>query len=442
MDLGRRFFLKTARCAALHGRHFGSESGVPIVLLHASPMSSKTLAPLANALVEADPNLCVIAFDTPGFGHSSPLTQNGTAVTLTHFAGAFFEALSLLGIIKTAVYGAATGAQIAIEMAVRKPQRISLLIADGACHFEPEQRGKILASYFPSLAPVVSGAHLTQAAHMARALFEFFPWFETTEAHRLPGPVPSGAVLHDLARAYLSASPSYDIAYRLAFENERFEQIAKLRVNTWIARWPNSILLPYTDALLAHALPSNVQTLSLQAGATRYDEIAQHCAKLLADGAKVEFKIPVHKALLVLELTYGSMVLSRHMGDQNSLPLGGSYFHLPGLGLGELYGDTEPDIDDWRRDTRYLIEHKLDVSFGADEIRLAALASVHTALDQQPALAVLEDNAELLQTWNTLSQSALGPADSAALSPTALQLRLNATLDLARLKAHLLEHAI
>lgn len=442
MELGRRFFLKTARCTALHGRHFGSASGVPIVLLHASPMSSKTLAPLANALVQTDPNLCVIAFDTPGFGHSSPLTQNGAAVTLRHFAEAFFEALSLLSIKTTAIYGAATGAQIAIEMAARRPQRISLLVADGACHFEPEQRSKILTNYFPSLAPVASGAHLTQAAHMAQALFEFFPWFETTQAHRLPGPVPSGAILHDIARSYLSASPSYDVAYRLAFENERFEQVAKLRVNTWITRWPNSILLPYTDALLAHARPNNVQTLSLQAGATRYDDIAQHCAKLLAHEPVIEFKNPGHKDVLVLELDYGSVVLSRQLGDHNAVQLNGAYFHLPGLGLGELYGDAKPNIADWKQDTQALIEHKLDVSFGTDEVRLAALASVHTALDQQPALAVLEGNAELVQTWNTLSQRALGAANSAALSPSALQLRLNATLDLASLKAHLLEQAI
>ncbi len=406
---------------------------MPIVLLHASPMSSKALAPLAHALTAADANFCVIAFDTPGFGHSSALSDLSAGPLLSDFADTILAALTQLGIDKTAIYGSATGAQIAIEIATRAPERVSLLISDGACHFEPQQREHILANYFPSLAPVASGAHLTQAAHMARGLFEYFPWFETSDAHKLVGPVPGPLVLHKLARAYLSASPSYDIAYRLAFENERAEQVAKLRVNTWITRWPNSILLRYTDALLAHALPNNIQTLDLQAGGTRYAEIAVHCAKQLLSAQPFHFKTPLVGELCILQLAQGSAVMSRHICDANALALGELYLHLPGLGLGELYGDVEFDLAEWKSDNEALITDSLDDdSFGKLDVRLGKLAQLHQALDSQTTLVVLPDNAELLQTWQALTQNNLN--DSTA----ELQVKLNGALDLAQLKAHLL----
>lgn len=439
MDLGTRFFVKTAHCSALHGRHFGAGSGAPIVLLHASPMSSKALVPLAQALIDADANLSVIAFDTPGFGHSSALSGLSAAPSLADFADTILDALTQLGIEITAIYGTATGAQIGIEIATRAPERISVLIADGACHFEPQQLENILANYFPSLQPVASGAHLTQAAEMARKLFEFFPWFETAEAYRLAGPVPEPLVLHKLARAYLSASPSYDIAYLLAFENERAEQMAKLRVNTWITRWPNSILLRYTDALLAHTLPSNIQTLNLRAGSARYAEIAAHCAKQLAGANAFQFKTPRVGELCILQLAQGSAVMSTQIRGANALALGELFLHLPGLGLGELYGDAAFGLTEWKLDNEALITNCLDDdSFGNLTARLGKLTQLHQALDGEAALAVLPGNIELLQTWQALTHNNLNGSDS----PADLQVKLNGLLDLTHLKARLMGQII
>lgn len=414
---------------------------MPIVLLHPSPMSSLALLSLAHALLEANPNWCVIAFDTPGFGHSSALSITDTEITLADFADAIFDALSQLGIAKATIYGAATGAQIAIEMATRAPERVHLLIADGACHFEPAQRAHILANYFPSLEPVASGTHLLQAAHMARALFEFFPWFETTDSYRLPATDPNWALLHGLARQYLSANPSYDLAYRLAFENERAEQLAKLSINTWITRWPNSILLRYTDALLSHALPPNVNMLAIEAGRSRYAQIAQHSANQLKGVNAIAFTFPIHPELVILDVEHGSAVLSRQHGA-NSVALADCFLHLPGLGLGEFDESISCGLDDWKQYNQALVEESFDSSFGTRDARLAALQKLHDALDQQPALAIKPHNLEFLHGWHAHYQNALMTGIQSALAPAALQAKLNATLDLAQLKARLLEPAI
>jgi len=110
--------------------------------------------------------------------------------------------------------------------------------------------------------------------------------------------------------------------------------------------------------------------------------------------------------------------------------------------LGEFDESISCGLDDWKQYNQALVEESFDSSFGTRDARLAALQKLHDALDQQPALIVQPHNIELLQLWQARYQAVLYSGDFAELAPDALQAWLNATLDLAQLKARLLEHAI
>ena len=91
--------------------HFRA-AGAPLIMLHASPMSSAAMVPLMLALAD---RATVIAPDTPGYGQSDPLGMPGD--DLLPYIDALDRFRSGLGITKAGFYGTATGAQIAIEYA-------------------------------------------------------------------------------------------------------------------------------------------------------------------------------------------------------------------------------------------------------------------------------------------------------------------------------------
>jgi len=244
----------------IHCRCAGS--GAPVVLLHPSPLSGAAMAPFADNLSD---RFKVFCFDTPGYGQSDALTPRPTS--LNAYVDALIGAWDALGIVRCALIGAATGAQIAIELAKRYPQRVALLIADSACHFDDLSRERILARYFPDLTPCDHGGHLAAAWQMSRDLFLAFPWFDASAAARLNRDIPPPSVVQSVLLDCLRAGPDYARAYRLAFLNERAAQVQPLKVPTLIPLWQSSILKRFTEALLAQPLTGNIQTLHIDAGA-------------------------------------------------------------------------------------------------------------------------------------------------------------------------------
>ena len=238
------------RPQVIHYRTAGE--GYPLVMLHASPMSSAALNPFIQV---AKDYATVIAPDTPGYGYSDPLTQ--ATGDLHAYVVALHMFTQRLGLERFALYGTATGAQIAIEYSKTYPERISYLILDNLAHFTDEQRDGIVAGYFPDLTPDETGSHLIKAWSMARDQGVFFPWHQRTVATRLPTSAINTDFVHMMALAYLQAGEDYDLAYRAAFANEKRERVQALTAPTFILRWQGSILKPYTDQFDAVQWPHN-----------------------------------------------------------------------------------------------------------------------------------------------------------------------------------------
>ncbi len=238
----------------LHYRVAGA--GPPLFLLHPSPLSSSFMVPLMRRLGQ---RVTAIAPDTPGFGESQPLhSRQGEVADLAPFVEAMIALREAMGLKQVAVYGSATGAQIAIEWAKADAGAVCGVILDNAASFTAAERERIMDGYFPDLTPTADGGYLARAWQAAHDGTLFFPWQSPEHARRLGtrfGPV---AAIDATAKGYLAAGPCYQVAYRAAFRNERAERAQSVRAPMVVLRWQGSILKPWSDRFDDYGWGDNV----------------------------------------------------------------------------------------------------------------------------------------------------------------------------------------
>ena len=235
----------------IHYRVAGS--GPPLFLLHPSPLSSAFMEPLMRRLAG---RVTAIAPDTPGFGDSDPIA--GNVPDLAPYVEAMIGLRSALGLDKVAVYGSATGAQIAIEWAKADARRHQRPAAGQRrqLHRRGARRhhGGLLPQRDPNCGRQPPSARLADGPR--RALF--FPWQQPRAANRLTSPPAPPAAMDLTARGYLTAGPGYEAAYRAAFCNERAEQVQPIQAPLVIMRWKGSILKRWTDRFDDYQWGANV----------------------------------------------------------------------------------------------------------------------------------------------------------------------------------------
>lgn len=239
-----RHFIKV-KDLDLHVRISGK--GFPLVLLHASPSSSAMFAPLAEVLKE---DFSLIMPDTPGYGLSD--LPQGPMEKMSDYMPIFHELFASLGLKKFAIYGSATGAQLAIRYGLTYPREVEHIFLDNAAHFDTEQYEKIMESYFPDLRPTYDGSHITKMWNVVRDMFRYFPWFMRDEQFRLNIPPLPAAVYHRVAMDFLQAGENYSRAYMAAFAHERVENVKALKVPATVFKHNASIVLPYIKQLIHH----------------------------------------------------------------------------------------------------------------------------------------------------------------------------------------------
>lgn len=246
--------------------------GPAIVLLHPSPHSSDMLLPLANRLAQKYTVFCV---DTPGYGRSDGF--EAAPKDIIPYVDILHELIQKMGINKCALYGTATGCQIAIRYGLRYQETVSHLFLDNSAHFDDNLRTKILQSYFPDLTPRQDGSHLDRLWDIVTHLFKYFPWCFKHPEYAIQVPEPPANILHAIAMDYLKVGKNYDHAYRVAFIHEDVQNVQQLQVNATLFRWKGSIVLPYMDMLLSYPLPDNVTSINIDKDpSSRLDGMVAH----------------------------------------------------------------------------------------------------------------------------------------------------------------------
>lgn len=231
--------------------------GPPLLILHPSPQSSEAMTASLNAFS----SLCACyALDAPGYGLSDSMAQ--AEPTIGDYAETLVEAAAVLGFETFFVYGAATGSQLAIEMAKRYPDRVRFVMLDSNGHISDKMCEQLVSSgYFADVTPRRDGGHLLTYWDMCRHLFFAFPWNSFREADRLGYDIPPPSVIHETFLRYLQAGEDYAKAYKAALYTERRDHFDGLMTPTVMTRWASSPVLSIADELIAFGLPDNVQVL-------------------------------------------------------------------------------------------------------------------------------------------------------------------------------------
>jgi pimeloyl-ACP methyl ester carboxylesterase len=253
-------------------------SGVtPLVMLHASPGSSKMLAGMIALMGRGRR---VVATDTLGNGDSVP--HRLPAPAIADFADAHLRALDALGIEQFDLYGTHTGGCIASEIAIHHPDRVRRLILDGMSLYSEEERADMLEHYALEIRPDLGGGHLAFAWHFVRDNYLFWPWYKRDAAHVRSVGLPSPAVLHDKLVEVLKAAGTYHLSYRAAIAYRKDERLPLLRTPTLLACARNDMLLPYLDGVAKLVPTAIVARTAGVASAAAAEETARIFADFLA----------------------------------------------------------------------------------------------------------------------------------------------------------------
>lgn len=228
----------------IHYRASGPAEGggkPPLVLVHPSPGASGQLVGLMGELSAAG-RRC-LAPDTAGNGDSDPLPVE--MPTIPDLAAATLSALDGLAPGRFDLYGSHTGASIAMEIALARPDRVRRLVLDGMGLYSADMQSEVLERYAREIRPDAEATHLMKVWHFCRDQFLFWPYYNRTAAGRLPDGLPDEETLHDFVVEVLKAMRSYHLSYRAAFRHDKRARLPKLAVPTLVVCSPSDMLHGY-----------------------------------------------------------------------------------------------------------------------------------------------------------------------------------------------------
>jgi pimeloyl-ACP methyl ester carboxylesterase len=232
-----RTYVDTTR-GQVHVRRSG-EGGRPVVLLHSNPGGAEVVEAMMLAWGS---RRAVVAPDMLGNGLSDKPAPD-IEVDIAFEAGVMLEVLRELGLDEVDVWGAHTGALVAIEMAIADPDRIRTVVFDGVPLLTPSENEQVLSEYFISLEPDPYGLHLLDAWHTRRDGFFYWPWYRRTREGLRSLELPSAEVLHDFVMGMLRSGVSYHKSYAAAFRYPTRERLPLLTQPTLSCAGPADVFV-------------------------------------------------------------------------------------------------------------------------------------------------------------------------------------------------------
>lgn len=182
----------------VHVRRAGTPGGARLVLVHQSPLSSVTYAPVLDALGEhAD----VLAPDNPGYGASDPAPEGWG---IDDYARGLWAVIDAAGDGPVVLVGQHTGAIVATEAAAQRPDDVRALVLQGLPLYTDAERHQRLTEYAPPYVPALDGSHL---AFIWDRLTGLYPETDVDLRTRLVGD-------------YVATGPDYGKAYRAVFRHD------------------------------------------------------------------------------------------------------------------------------------------------------------------------------------------------------------------------------
>ena len=202
------------------------------------------------------------AFDTPGFGDSSPL--DCASPGMAALADALAETLLALRFPPCAVFGSHTGAVIALELARRHPAQVTGLILDGFPLYTSQEQSEHFAGYFAPLVLDELGGHFAHSWTRFRDLFLWFPWNQKIPDNLNDTDAPTAQRLHLWVSMFFRAAEHYAAPYRAAIEygSGAAEAICSLTTPAVFMAHSADMLYSHLDRLPALRVGQSIERMS------------------------------------------------------------------------------------------------------------------------------------------------------------------------------------
>jgi pimeloyl-ACP methyl ester carboxylesterase len=194
----------------------------PVVIVHHAPGSSALYDQLVCAVGEK--HACM-AFDLPGHGESDPLGSQ----TVEAWTNALFQLLDRMKVGAVHLYGHNGGAAVAVEAALRAPQRVRSVLLDAPIAVEAQIAARWLEGVEP-VTPTWSGEHLLRAWHMRRDMELWWPWYDRRrESARTVEPRIDPARLTVELREAMKQPASFAPAWRAVMGYPMHRRLAEVK---------------------------------------------------------------------------------------------------------------------------------------------------------------------------------------------------------------------
>lgn len=232
-----RGFIGIAEGQVHFRRNTGARDGRPLVLIHMSPVASGFLVPLLEELGDARR---LFAADTLGNGDS--VAPAGTEPDIAYFADALGRVLDAVGIESFDLYGVRTGAMIATELAIARPDRVKRLFVDELLLIGPSTSTG--SGGPPCPPPDAHGSQFDWAFHVMKDHWMFYPWWARDAAHRMAWDQQPPGILHDQTVEVLKAIRTFHHSYNAAHRWPREERLGLIQVPTVVLYQPDEAVFP------------------------------------------------------------------------------------------------------------------------------------------------------------------------------------------------------
>jgi pimeloyl-ACP methyl ester carboxylesterase len=160
-------------------------TGPPVLIVHESIGSADAVDPVLVALRGHRP---VITMDLPGRGESEALRED-EGLSVAALGASVIDLLQAFGLHTVDLVGVGDGGVIALDAAVRIPERVRKLVLAGPTLPPPELR-PALQQHCKTFEPDWHGGYLAEAWHFLRDRELFMPWFLRSNDLPGPGPIP------------------------------------------------------------------------------------------------------------------------------------------------------------------------------------------------------------------------------------------------------------
>ena len=203
----------------------------PLVMFHASPQSSQSLAELASIIGQSR---VVIALDTLGQGDSCP-PRSGD-IDMCYVADAMYRAYQASGLAEARfdLFGTHTGARIALEIALAHPESSRRLILDGmglgGNFYDEYARTVDLSVHIDQ-----DGTQFVKAWQKLRDGHIFWPPYQRDAEHLRQRGLPSAEAMHEEALQVFKSIRAGHFSYLAALKYPAPERLQLLTLPTLVS---------------------------------------------------------------------------------------------------------------------------------------------------------------------------------------------------------------